>query len=103
MATDTKATKVAISVGDKTFTLHHKDDDKHFKPVHNLIRRDIWEGFIVGLSKDILDEDALLDMTAQVACVLPKSRSACKEVAVYPRSLQKIFLANIYFHRDHIM
>ena len=113
-ATEEKGTKVAASGGDKTFTLYHKDDDKHINPVHSLIRRDIWEGFVLDISKDVLDEDASARRTGRLArydgtvglrcrfCKhVPRAQRAEKD-AVYPRSLERIYLANIRFQRDHI-
>ena len=39
-------------VNKESFILHDKDDDKYINPVHSLIRRDIWEGFVVDSIKD---------------------------------------------------
>jgi hypothetical protein len=39
----------------KTFILYDEGDDKYINSVHNIIRRDIWEGFVVG------DDDTVKD------------------------------------------
>ena len=74
----------------------------------------IWEGFVVDTSKDVLDEDASARCTGRLArydgtvglrcrfCKrVPRAQRAEKD-AVYPRSLERIYLANIRFQRDHI-
>ena len=49
---------VASSEDKKTFVLYDKDDDKHINAVHNIVRRDIWEGFVVDTrSKDLKNGD----------------------------------------------
>ncbi|KAL7536070.1 hypothetical protein ACHAXR_006901 [Thalassiosira sp. AJA248-18] len=98
----------------KTFVLHDKDDDKHINAVHNIVRRDIWEGFVVNTSKDLEDEGisarrssrlARYDGTVGFRCRYCKNAPLAhraEKSAVYPRSLERIYLANIRFQRDHV-
>ena len=49
-------TKVTKEVK-QPFVLYDKDDDKHINALHNVVRLDIWEGFVVDTSNDVLAED----------------------------------------------
>ena len=110
-----------IDVGEeKTFVLYEKDDEKNINALHNLIRRDIWEGFVVDTTKSKLTEDtgkptvsnarsigrlARYDGTVGFRCRFCKHTpldQRAERSAVYPRSLERIYLANIRFQRDHI-
>ena len=106
--------KVA-SENDKTFVLYDKDDDKHINALHNIIRRDIWEGFVVDTSKDLLDDNqstarrtgriARYEGTIGFRCRFCKNaplNERAGQSAVYPRCLERIYIANIRFQRDHI-
>ena len=110
---------MASSEEKKTFHLYDKDDNKHINAVHNIARRDILEGFVVNTrSKDLKNGDidksfnarrsrelARYDGTIGFRCQfckkLPLNQRA-KKLAVYPWSLERIYLANIRFQRDHI-
>jgi len=113
-----QCTKAAIE-NTKTFSLYHKDDDKHINAVHNIVRRDIWEGFVVNTSKDAESECsggttknarqtgrlARYEGTIGFRCRFCKSTPLAQRAerpAVYPRSLERIYLANIRFQRDHV-
>ena len=39
---------VASGADKKTFVLYDKDDDKLINAVHNIVPRDIWEGFVIN-------------------------------------------------------
>lgn len=109
---------------DTTFILYEKNDDEYINAVHNVIRRDIWEGFVVDITTDdVLDEGAQDGEMASTSNARRVGRLArydgtvgfrcrfCKDApldqraeksAVYPRTLERIYLANIRFQRDHI-
>jgi len=111
-------------VNKESFILHDKDDDKYINPVHSLIRRDIWEGFVVDSFKDaaaVSSKDTQLsmktDVTTNIGRVARYNGTVgfrcrfCKHVplhqraprsAVYPRSLERIYSAALRFQRDHI-
>jgi len=109
-------------VNKNSFILHDKDDDKYINPVHSLIRRDIWEGFVVDSFKDaaaVSSKDTRMktDVTTNIGRVARYNGTIgfrcrfCKHVplhqraprsAVYPRTLERIYSANIRFQRDHI-
>eukprot|EP00578_Thalassiosira_sp_NH16_P013603 CAMPEP_0181114636 /NCGR_PEP_ID=MMETSP1071-20121207/21000_1 /TAXON_ID=35127 /ORGANISM="Thalassiosira sp., Strain NH16" /LENGTH=318 /DNA_ID=CAMNT_0023198781 /DNA_START=84 /DNA_END=1040 /DNA_ORIENTATION=+ len=104
------------------FVLYDNDDDKHINALHNIVRRDIWEGFVVDASKSKVSEDthggkamksstrrnsrlARYDGTIGFRCRFCKNaphNQRAERSAVYPRSLEGIYLANIRFQRDHI-
>ena len=107
----------------QSFILHDKGDDKYFNPVHSVIRRDIWEGFVVDAFKDadVPSKDTQLSMktdattnigrvaryngTVGFRCRLCKHfplNQRAPRSAVYPRSLERIYTANLRFQRDHI-
>jgi len=106
----------------QSFILHDKDDDKYINPVHSLIRRDIWEGFVVDSFKDaaaVSSKDTRMktDVTTIIGRVARYNGTIgfrcrfCKHVplhqraprsAVYPRSLERIYSASLRFQRDHI-
>jgi len=102
-----------------SFILHDKDDDEYINPVHSLIRRDIWEGFVVDSFKDaaaVSSKDTPYYMTnnsrvARYNGTVGFRCRFCKHVplhqraprsAVYPRSLERIYSAHLRFQRDHI-
>mmetsp|Transcript_22742 Transcript_22742/g.47448 ORF Transcript_22742/g.47448 Transcript_22742/m.47448 type:complete len:272 (-) Transcript_22742:39-854(-) len=118
---DDDATVVGTTEADKSFILYDKDDDQHINAVHNIVRRDIWEGFVVNASKDATEAGcfeeespnearrsgriARYDGTIGFRCRFCKSSPFCERAeksVVYPRSLERIYLANIRFQRDHI-
>ena len=104
----------------KTFILYDEGDDKYINSVHNIIRRDIWEGFVVG--DTVKDSDTSTpqnqDMQAKSTGRLARYQGTvgfrcrfCKHVplgqraensAVYPRSIENIYTANLRFQRHHI-
>ena len=102
---------------DKPFVLYDKEDDNHINASHNVLRRDIWEGFDVGKSDDaIATVDGSLDARRSARLVryegtvsfrcrfckhAPVGRRADRH-PVYPRSLERIYLANIRFQREHV-
>ena len=117
MQHDTKITREA----NQSFVLYGKDDDKHINALHNVVRRDIWEGFVVDTSNDVLAENnqdgelfstarrvgrlARYDGTIGFRCRFCKHAPLAQRAeksAVYPRSLERIYLANIRFQGDHI-
>jgi len=140
------------------FILYDTNDDDHINAVHNIVRRDIWEGFVVGSSgeptmlhttpvingdstnteEDSAGADAgvagtnaaagstttttAADATADVNrsssrleryagtigfrcrfCKCAPASERAEKSAVYPRSLERIYLSNIRFQRDHIL
>jgi hypothetical protein len=145
------------------FILYDTNDDDHINAVHNIVRRDIWEGFVVGSSGEPTmlnttpvtngdntneEEDgagadagvagtkaagggsttttataaATADATADVNrsssrleryagtigfrcrfCKCAPASERAEKSAVYPRSLERIYLSNIRFQRDHIL
>ena len=106
----------------KTFILYDEGDDKYINSVHNIIRRDIWEGFVVGDTDTVKDSDTITpqnqDMQAKSIGRLARYQGTvgfrcrfCKHVplgqraensAVYPRSIENIYTANLRFQRHHI-
>ena len=103
----------------ESFILHDKDDDEYINPVHSLIRRDIWEGFVVDAMKDaatVSSKDTPYYMTnnsrvARYNGTIGFRCRFCKHVplhqraprsAVYPRSLERIYSGYLRFQRDHI-
>jgi len=106
----------------ESFILHDKDDDEYINPVHSLIRRDIWEGFVVDAMKDagtVSSKDTRMktDVTTNIGRVARYNGTIgfrcrfCKHVplnqraprsAVYPRSIERIYSAHLRFQRDHI-
>lgn len=103
------------SSDNESFMLYHEDDDIHINAVHNVVRRDIWEGFIVDASQN---ENSMMTSNANVMGRIARYDGTvglrcrfCKHVplderaprsAVYPRCLEKIYSANLRFQRDHI-
>ena len=122
---DTEEKKQQVNK-EESFILHDKHDDEYINPVHSLIRRDIWEGFVVDAMKDaaaVSSKDTQLSMKADVDVTTNIGRVAryngtvgfrcrfCKHVplhqraprsAVYPRSIERIYSAALRFQRDHI-
>jgi len=109
---DTKA----ACADDKSFILYDKDDDKHINALHNIIRRDIWEGFVVDTSKELSldDNPSSARRTGRIAryngtigfrcrfCKNAPLNERAEKSAVYPRCLERIYISNIRFQRDHI-
>ena len=98
-----------------TFTLYDPSDVQHINAVHSIVRRDIWEGFVVGRGENKLEKSednqrkfgrlTRYEGTIGFRCrfcknapVLDRADKAC----VYPRTLERIYLANIRFQRDHV-
>ena len=96
-------------VNKESFILHDKDDDEYINPVHSLIRRDIWEGFVVDSFKDaasVSSKDTPYYMTnnsrvARYNGTIGFRCRFCKHVplhqraprsAVYPRSIERIYM-----------
>ena len=101
------------ALDEESFILYDKDDDNHINAVHNIVRRDIWEGFVVdtettsGTTNNArrTGRIARYDGTVGFRCRFCKHVSLdeqAERAAVYPRSLERIYLANIRFQRDHI-
>jgi hypothetical protein len=112
-----------------TFILHTNSDEEHVNAVHRIVRRDIWEGFVVGAGSSSTNNTITTTATTSDSSVVDDNRSSnsrlerysgtigfrcrfCKfappsdraeKSAVYPRSLERIYLSNIRFQRDHIM
>ncbi|KAL7531780.1 hypothetical protein ACHAXR_004225 [Thalassiosira sp. AJA248-18] len=98
----------------KLFVLYDETDDKHINHLHNIVRRDIWEGFVVGADDESPPENdnrrtfgrlTRYDGTIGFRCRYCKNAPASERAeksAVYPRSLERIYLANIRFQRDHV-
>ena len=112
-------TEVKQQVNKESFILHDKDDDEYINPVHSLIRRDIWEGFVVDSFKDaasVSSKDTPYYMTnnSRVAryngtigfrcrfCKHFPLHQRAPRSAVYPRSLERIYSGYLRFQRDHI-
>ncbi|KAL9184584.1 hypothetical protein ACHAXT_012554 [Thalassiosira profunda] len=112
-----KHTATTTSNESNTFVLYEKDDDDHINALHNVVRRDIWEGFVVNAFSEG-ENDATHDTSARRSGRLARYEGTvgfrcrfCKHApylqraeksAVYPRSLKRIYLANIRFQRDHV-
>ena len=107
------ATKHNESKG--SFVLYEKDDDDHINALHNVVRRDIWEGFVVNTSSEgAADSDISCRRSGRLAryegtvgfrcrfCKHVPYLQRAEKSAVYPRSLERIYLANIRFQRDHV-
>ena len=95
---------------DKVFSLHREGDEEHINQVHILVRRDIWEGFVVGANEKTVDrsESRLVRYNNTVGfrckwCKHVKPDERADKAAVYPRRLDRIYLSNIRFQRDHIV
>lgn len=103
----------------QTIVLYDNEDDHHINAIHNIVRRDIWEGFVVDASDTAFvcdDVDgasdarrcgrlARYDGTVGFRCRYCKNEPPGRRAersAVYPRSLERIYHANIRFQRDHI-
>ena len=110
--------------GEKFFSLHAKGDEEHINQVHILVRRDIWEGFVVGTTsttasstpgskkgddKEGSRSEARLSRYANTVgfrckwCKHARPSDRAEKSAVYPRSITRIYLSNIRFQRDHIV
>ena len=94
----------------KVFSLHREGDEEHINQVHILVRRDIWEGFVVGANEKSEDrsESRLVRYNNTVGfrckwCKHVKPDERADKAAVYPRRLDRIYLSNIRFQRDHIV
>ncbi|KAL9184620.1 hypothetical protein ACHAXT_012590 [Thalassiosira profunda] len=110
---NTTATKSKASNG--SFVLYEKDDDDHINALHNVVRRDIWEGFVVNASSEgAANSDISCRRSGRLAryegtvgfrcrfCKHVPYLERAEKSAVYPRSLERIYLANIRFQRDHV-
>ncbi len=110
-----------VSKGDdaRAIELYDNEDDHHINAIHNIVRRDIWEGFVVDASDTLTVCDDLdgksdarrcgrlarYDGTVGFRCRFCKNEPPSQRAdrsAVYPRSLERIYHANIRFQRDHI-
>ena len=105
-----KGVRVSEDGSETTMTLYSKCDEKRCNPVHNIVRKDIWEGFVVDPSMAGADDDqkrsgqrfaGTVGFRCRYCKSVPTSKRAMK-FAVYPRSLERIYLANIRFQREHI-
>ena len=104
--------------GDVTFSLFTPGDETHINQLHNLIRRDIWEGFVVN-NKSAGDYESnkgdgarrkarvgRYEGTVGFRCKWCKHVKQCDRAdtsAVYPRSITRIYSSSIRFQRDHIL
>ena len=110
---------------DSSFSLHRDGDEEYFNQVYTLIRRDIWEGFVVGKSqtdKPLAKQDGstklspyyercearLLRYTNTIGfrckwCKHVNSNDRVEKSAIYPRDIARIHRSNLRFQRDHIM
>ena len=107
-----------------TFILHTNSDEEHVNAVHRIVRRDIWEGFVVGTnntittttldskSSGVVDDNRSNSRLERYSgtigfrcrfCKFAPPSDRAEKSAVYPRSLERIYLSNIRFQRDHIM
>ena len=114
---------VSVPPSETTFVLYDEKDDKHINTIHNIVRRDIWEGFVVDSSQAtaqgtqyaasktttnplrVAGRLARYNGTIGFRCRFCKNAPLCQRAeraAVYPRSLERIYLANTRFQRDHI-
>ena len=102
-----------------SFTLYDKANNEHFNNFHNVLHRDVWEGFIPqyvkdsAVKKNIGDDAAIRRAKARSSryagtigfrCCFCKNETAnqrAKMSAVYPRSIKGIYRANIRFQRKH--
>lgn len=98
--------------------LYDNEDEHHINAIHNIVRRDIWEGFVVSsdaaVGSDDLDGNADARRCGRLAryegtigfrcrfCKNEPPNQRAERSAVYPRSLERIYHANIRFQRDHI-
>ena len=89
-------------VVEQPFILYDKDDDKHINAIHNIVRRDIWEGFVVDTGAVTEDNarrtgrlaryDGTIGFHCRFCKNVPVAQRAQKS-SVYPRSLERIYLA----------
>jgi hypothetical protein len=113
-----------------TFILHTNSDEEHVNAVHRIVRRDIWEGFVVGAGSSTTNTTITTTTTTSDDsrppgddnrsnsrlerysgtigfrcrfCKFAPLSDRAEKSAVYPRSLERIYLSNIRFQRDHIM
>ena len=120
-AVSTRSTRDDINK--KSFILYDKDDDQRINAAHNLIRRDIWEGFVVDTAiKEADTKEEILNSSSKARYSVGRLARYdgtvgfrcrfCKQVpldqrayrsAVYHRSIECIYSANLRFQRDHIM
>ena len=114
-----EVTNQAVVNGDVSFSLFTPGDEIHINQLHNLIRRDIWEGFVVnnksaGNYESNKGDGARLkarvgryDGTVGFRCKWCKHVKQCDRAdtsAVYPRSITRIYSSSIRFQkRDHIV
>ncbi len=113
---------VGIDDLDETsFVLHDASDEEHINAIHNIVRRDVWEGFVVGTTSTTASsargkgDDTGSRSTSRLEryagtigfrcrfCKVAPPGERAEKSAVYPRSLERIYLSNIRFQRDHIM
>ena len=99
---------------EESFTLYHPDDDKYINELHTIIRRDIWEGFVVDDGEDGADSAGQNGGNGRLSCYVGTVGFRCRwcrdvdpslraeKSAVYPRELERIYHANIRFQRDHV-
>ncbi|KAL3811939.1 hypothetical protein ACHAXA_007219 [Cyclostephanos tholiformis] len=104
-----------------SFVLHDASDEEHINAIHNIVRRDVWEGFVVGTTSTTASsargkgDDTGSRSTSRLEryagtigfrcrfCKVAPPGERAEKSAVYPRSLERIYLSNIRFQRDHIM
>jgi len=95
---------------EESFVLHRPQDDDDINELHAIVRRDIWEGFVVECTEcDPVARQAgrlsRYEGTVGFRCRFCKDVAAsdrAEKSAVYPRELERIYHANIRFQRDHI-
>ena len=99
---------------EESFTLYDPDDGKNINELHTIIRRDIWEGFVVNDGeddRDAVDQGGGNGRLSYYAGTVGFRCRWCRDVdpslraeksAVYPRKLERIYSASIRFQRDHV-
>ena len=118
ISSDVGCTNQAVLNGDVTFSLFTPGDEIHINQLHNLIRRDIWEGFVVN-NKSAGDESNKGDGARRKArvgryegtvgfqckwCKHVKQCDRADQSAVFPRSITSIYSSSIRFQKgDHIV
>lgn len=92
--------------------LYDEEDDEHLSEKYNIVRRDIWEGFVE--TKERVDQYANLKRSGPmgrfIGCIGLRCRF-CKDAppeevvnraCVYPQRLDRIHNAYLRFKKDHI-
>lgn len=97
--------------------VYGKYDSKHSNTIHSIVRRDMWEGFVVDkdsmdtFSSDVVPKSRRIVRLARYKVTIGFRCRSCKHVpsvqhakrfAVPARSIEMFYRVNIRFQRDHM-